>query len=170
MQRPMTKVGAKVIMAQSSKSRSHPNLQPVQEDKSGYGPDSDLPEDQWPIVARLSVGGLSQQGRVIREICREAIRIVEVTLVTKQAWPELHQGAVYKRQVLLEAVDALRANKDNDGRQDAGYDGVRTRILEDDRFIRTIGKWVRNFKVSDVLHIYFMSSRLSIGYHIIVES
>jgi hypothetical protein len=115
-------------------------------------------EDKWSRVARLSVGGLSQQGRVIREICRDAIWIVEVTLVTVNAWPELHKGTLYKRHVLLEAVNTLRANnKDhNEGRQDADYEAVRTRILEDDKFIRTIGKWVRIsiFFADDFTYIY----------------
>ena len=141
----MTKAGTKIIMGQGSKSRSQPKLQPVQVDN---GADSEVAEDQWPRVARLSVGGLSQQGRIIREICRDAIRIVEVTLVTVQAWPELHQGTLYKRHILLEAINALRAkNKDqNEGQQDSDYEVVRTRILEDEKFVRTIGKWVRIFK------------------------
>ena len=105
-------------------------------------------EEQWPRLAHLSVGGLSQQGRVIREICRDAIRIIEVTLVTVDAWPELHQGTFYKRQILLEAVNALRAKNedDNEGLQDSNYNMVCTRILEDEKFIRIIGKWVRLFK------------------------
>ena len=55
-----------------------------------------IPEDEWPKVARLSPGGLMQQSYVICEICRDAIKIVEVTLVTEQAWPELHKGTHYK--------------------------------------------------------------------------
>lgn len=145
MQRPMTKAGTTKLIGQSSKVRT----QPLEVDTSGNGPE--IPEEQWPRAARLSLGGLSQQGRVIREICRDAIRIVEVTLVTVHAWPELHKGTLYKRQVLLEAVNTLRANnKDsNEGRQDSDYEDVHTRILEDEKFIRTIGKLVctSNFKV-----------------------
>ena len=153
MQRPMTKTDSTIITGQSTKSRSHPtHSKPLHED------DDDMGEDKWSRVARLSVGGLSQQGRVIREICRDAIRIVEVTLVTVNAWPELHKGTLYKRHVLLEAVNTLRANnKDhNEGRQDADYEAVRTRILEDDKFIRTIGKWVRIsiFFADDFTYIY----------------
>ena len=47
-------------------------------------------------------------------VCREAIRIVEKTLVTQHAWPELNKGAHYKRQVLSEAVKALRAKNTED--------------------------------------------------------
>lgn len=132
-------------MGQSSKSRTQPKLQSVPAGQVDN--DAEITEDNWPRVARLIVGGLSVQGRVIREICRDAIRIVEVTMVTAQAWPELHQGTLYKRQVLLEAVDGLRAkNEDqNEGQQDSHYEAVRTRILEDEKFVRIIGKWVRIF-------------------------
>jgi hypothetical protein len=150
----MTKTGTIKVIGQSSKSHSRPNLEPIEIDSDG----PEIHENQWPRVARLSVGGLSQQGRVIREICRDAIRIVEVTLVTIHAWPELHRGTLYKRQVLLEAVNALRANKDgNEGGRDSDYEKVRTRILEDEKFTRSIGKWVRtvNFKVSKVYYIHF---------------
>jgi hypothetical protein len=151
VQRPTAKAGTNLIVGKkNSKSRSHhnPQIQPDKDDESANRDDADIPEDQWPKVARLSVGGLSQQGRVIREICRDAIRIVEVTLVTKNAWPELHKGMLYKRQVLLEAVNALRAdnNNNNDSKRDKEYKVLRNRILEDEKFIRTIGKWVRNFK------------------------
>jgi hypothetical protein len=150
MQRPLTKAGTTKLIGESSNSRSRPNLEPDEVITSGNGPE--VPEEQWHRVARLSVGGLTQQNRFIREICRDAIRIVEVTLVTVNAWPELHKGTLYKRQVLLEAVNALRAkNKDdNEGQSDSHYEKVRTRISEDEKFIRTIGKWVRtgNLKVS----------------------
>ena len=161
IQCPTIKADTKSMMGKNTKSRSHPNrdrpIQPVEADEITN--DIDIPEDQWPKAARLSVGGLSQQGRVIREICRDAIRIVEVTLVTQHAWPELHKGTLYKRQVLLEAVNALRTNnkdnKDDDGRRrDAEYKVLHNQILEDEKFIRMIGKWVRNFfKVSGILII-----------------
>jgi hypothetical protein len=126
-------------MEKGLKSRSHLSLSIQPDDGADI---EDIPEDQWPKVARLSVGGLSQQGHLIRQICRDAIRIVELSLVTKHAWPELHKGTLYKRQVLLEAVGALLA--DNNDNND--YRFLRTRILEDDKFVRIIGKWVRNFK------------------------
>jgi hypothetical protein len=164
IQRPMTKAGTKTITGKNSKG-SRPNLpiltiQPVQVDEGTN--DADIPEEQRPKAARLSMGGLSQQGQVIREVCRDAIRIVEVTLVTQHAWPELHKGTLYKRQVLLEAVNALRANNkdnnDSDERQDAKYKVIRDRILEDEKFTRTIGKWVRDSKVSGIViivHIHY---------------
>ena len=103
-----------------------------------------IPEDEWPKVARLSPGGLMQQSYVIREICRDAIKMVEVTLVTEQAWPELHKGTHYKRQVLLDAVNALRLNikNDDDRKQDKQYKALRDRISKDEKFVRGIGKWV----------------------------
>ena len=55
-----------------------------------------IPEDKWPKVTCLSPGGLMQQSHIIHKICRDAIKIVEVTLVTEQAWPELHKGTHYK--------------------------------------------------------------------------
>jgi hypothetical protein len=105
-----------------------------------------IPEDQWPGVARLSAGGLTQQSHIIREICRDAIKIVEVTLVTEQAWPELHKGTHYKRQVLLDAVNALRhkIKDDDDGKHDKQYKVLRDRISKDEKFVRSIGKWVRD--------------------------
>ena len=83
-----------------------PDINNMEEDSTVHA--SVIPEDHWPKVARLSMGGLMQQSHIIREICRDAIKIVEVTLVTEQAWPELHKGTHYKRQVLLDAVNALR--------------------------------------------------------------
>ena len=147
VQRPTTKAGTKQTMGKSSKTGSRIDLpiQPGEVDEGGDVADH-IPEDQWPKVARLSVGGLSQQSNIIREMCRDAIWIVEVALVTKHAWPELHKGTLYKRQVLLEAVDGLRANKDdNDGNRNAHYKVLHTRIMEDEKLVRITGKWVRNF-------------------------
>ena len=107
--RPTTKADTKPIMGRKIKSHSHSN-RPIQVEESAIN--LDIPEDKWPTFACLSVGGLSQQGCFIREICRDAIRIVEVTLVTQDAWPELHKGINYKRQVLLQVINALRADKD----------------------------------------------------------
>ena len=61
-------------------------------------------------------------------VCHEAIRIVEKTLVVTHAWPELHKGAHYKREVLLEAVKVLQAKntKDDEGKQDAQYKAMNT--------------------------------------------
>ena len=60
---------------------------------------------------------------LIRAACREAIHIVEKTLVMKHAWPELHQSAHYKWEVLLEVVKVLRTKNtdDDEGKQDAQY-------------------------------------------------
>ena len=58
--------------------------------------DKPVPEDIWPKALRLRNGALTQQTDLIRAVCREAIRIVENTLVTQHAWPELHKSAHYK--------------------------------------------------------------------------
>ena len=106
--------------------------------------DKTAPEDSWPKALRLRAGALTQQTDLVRAVCREAIRIVEKTLVTQHAWPELHKGTHYKRQVLLEAVKVLRAKnlKDDEGKQDAQYKALNTRLSNDEKFVRCIGKWV----------------------------
>lgn len=111
--------------------------------------DMTVPEDMWPKALRLRPGALMQQSDLIRAVSRDAIRIVENTLVTQHAWPELHQGVLYKRQVLSDAVKSLRANdtRDDKGRQEE-IRALQTRILVDENFVRYIGKWVR-----DLLHI-----------------
>ena len=83
----------------------------------------DTPEDSWPKALQLRNGTLTQQTDLIHAVCHEAIRIVEKTLVTQHAWPELHKGAHYKREVLLEVVKVLRANntEDDKGEQDTKY-------------------------------------------------
>jgi len=124
----------------------------IQKSKSKVGPvaiasdddDQTVPENNWPKALRLSTGALSQQTDFIRVVCREAIRIVEKTLVTQHAWPELHKGAQYKRQVLLEAVKVLRAkiSEDDEGKQEALYKALSNRLYNDEKFVRYIGKWV----------------------------
>jgi len=70
-------------------------------------------------------------------------------LVTQHAWPELHQGALYKRQVLLDAVKSLRAKDtgDDEGRQKELYKSLLTRISRNEQFVRSIGKWVRDLVI-----------------------
>lgn len=109
VQRSTTKADTKPIIGRKTKSHSQSN-HPIQVEENAI--DLDIPEDKWPKFAHLGLGGLSQQGRFIREICRDAIRIVKVTLVTQDAWPELHKGILYKHQVLLQVVNALQADKD----------------------------------------------------------
>ena len=60
-------------------------------------------------------------------------------MVTAQAWPK---HTLYKCQVLLEAIDGLQAKNEDqkEGQQDSHYEAVCTRILEDEKFIRIIGK------------------------------
>ena len=115
--------------------------------------DKTAPENSWPKALQLRNGALTQQTDLIRAACCEAIRIVEKTLVTKHAWPELHQSAHYKREVLLEAVKVLRTkNTDNDeGKQDAQYKALNARLSNDERFVRYIGKWVCDSLVTSQL-------------------
>jgi len=127
-------------MVQKSKSKSKPGAVAIESDDG----DKTVPEDNWPKVLRLRTGALTQQTDLIRVVCREAIRIVEKTLVTEHAWPELHKGTLYKRQVLLEAVKLLRAKnvEDDEGKQDAQYKALNSRLSNDETFVRYIGKWV----------------------------
>ena len=108
--------------------------------------DKTLPEDNWPKALQLRTGALTQQTDLIRVVCHEAIRIIEKTLVTEHAWPELHKGTLYKQQVLLEAVKQLRAKntKDDEGKQDTLYKALNSRLSNDEKFIRYIGKWVHD--------------------------
>ena len=94
-----------------------------------------------------------QQPELIRSVCHDAIQIVENTLVTQHAWPELHRGALYKHQVLLDAVKSLQEKNtiDNEGKQEELYRALQTRISRDDQFVRYIGKWVR-----DLVHFLLM--------------
>ena len=96
---------------------------------------------------RLKSGALTQQPDLIRSVCRDAIRIVEKTLVTQHAWPELHRGAQYKRQVLLDAVKSLQEKNtgDDEGKQEELYRTFQNRISRDEQFVRHIGKWVQYF-------------------------
>jgi len=107
-----------------------------------------------------------QQSDLIRAACRDAIRIVENALVMQHAWPELHQGVLYKRQVLLEAIKSLRAKNtgDDEGKQEELYRTLQTRISRDETFVRYIGKWVRDLvhfsieKFNDTFNIDCRSS------------
>ena len=64
----------------------------------------------------------------------------------EHAWPKLHKGTIYKRQVLLEAVKLLSAKntEDDEGKQDAQYKALNSRLSNDKKFVRYIGKWVRD--------------------------
>jgi hypothetical protein len=112
-----------------------------------------VPEDSWPQALQLRNGALMQQTNLIRGVCREAIHIIENTLVTRHAWPELHKGAHYKREVLLDAVKVLRAKntEDDEGKKDAQYKALNARVSNDERFVRFIGKWVGHSPITSQL-------------------
>ena len=113
-----------------------------------------------------------QQSNLIRTVCHDAIWIVENTLIMQHAWPELHQGALYKCQVLSDAVKSLWADdtRDNGRRQEKLYRTLKTWILRDGKFVRYIGKWVH-----DLIYFSFETSwwciqyRLSIVYLVTVS-
>jgi Domain of unknown function (DUF6532) len=112
--------------------------------------DKTVPEDSWPKALQLRNGTLMQQTDLICAVCHEAIHIVEKTLVTQHAWPELHKGVHYKWEVLLEVVKVLRANstEDDEGKQDTKYKVFNARLSNDEKFVRCIGKWVCNSLVT----------------------
>ena len=81
-------------------------------------------------------GALHVQNVYLHTVCHDAINIIEKTLVTEHAWPELHWAAAYKWQVLLDAVKPLIG-------KDKQYKDVQKHITRDDDFVKVIGKWVR---------------------------
>ena len=118
---------------------------------------------------RLKSGALMQQLDLIRSVCHDAIWIVEKTLVTQHAWPELHRDAQYKCQVLLDAIKSLQEKntRDNEGKQEELYRTFQNRILRDEQFVRHIGKWVQylvhfSFKNFNDTFDYYIGHRSSI--------
>ena len=131
--------------------------------------DKTIPEDTWPKAMCLKSGALMQQPDLICSVCRDTIRIVEKTLVTQHAWPELHRGVQYKCQVLLDAVKSLKEKNtgDNEGKQEELYRTFQNQILRDEQFVRHIGKWVQyfihfSFKIFNDTFNYYIGHRLSI--------
>ena len=76
-----------------------------------------------------------QQNVMIRTMCRDAIKIVETTIVTENAWPELNRTAEYRREVLLRACGRLIV-------KDRTYRSIHRRIKQDEAFTKVVGKWV----------------------------
>ncbi|PPQ83324.1 hypothetical protein CVT26_015164 [Gymnopilus dilepis] len=104
----------------------------IESDKEGDTP----AEVAWPAHTQLNIAGkLRAQNVFIRKVCRDAINIVERTLVTEHAWPELHKAALYRRQVLAAAARELLG-------KDKRYKDLLARINKDDDFTKVIGKWV----------------------------
>ena len=128
------------LMVLKSKSKSKAGAVVTESDNS----DKSIPEGNWPKAVQLRTGALTQQTDLIWVACHEAIRIVKKTLVMEHAWPELHKGTLYKWQVLLEAVKLLCAKntEDDEGKQDAQYKALNSHLLNDETFVRYIGKWV----------------------------
>ena len=102
------------------------------------------PEDMWPKALHLCPGALMQQLDLIHAVCHDAIWITENALVMQHAWPKLHQGALYKCQVLVDAVKSLQVKntRDDEGKQEMLYRALQTWLSRDKRFVRYIGKWV----------------------------
>ena len=80
-------------------------------------------------------GGLRDQGILICSLCCDAIQILELTLITKEAWPELHRAAEYRIEVFTEAARVLQ-------KTDNRYRELRKRINEDEEYASAIGVWV----------------------------
>ncbi len=89
----------------------------------------------WPEYTDIVAGGLRDQGILIRSLCRDVVQILELTLVTKEAWPELHRAAEYRVEVFTQAARALQAT-------DIRYRELRKRINKDEDYAYTIGLWV----------------------------
>ncbi|KAF4615839.1 hypothetical protein D9613_012379 [Agrocybe pediades] len=125
------------LRKQRPKLVGHPIVTETQSTAVPIDSDSETPaaEDQWPLSARLSRCAFLQQSRFLQGACREDVQIVERTLVVKEAWPELHRAREYRREVLLEVVNRLVEQK-------KGYADLRRRIVQDDDFVKVIGKWV----------------------------
>ncbi|PPQ66418.1 hypothetical protein CVT26_011287 [Gymnopilus dilepis] len=137
------------LKSQSSSQRKSTVI--IESDKEDDTPQ----QDSWPVHAQLNLAGkLRAQNVFIRKVCRDAINIVEKTLVTEDAWPELHKAASYRRQVLAAAAGQLLG-------KDKRYKDVLTRINKDDDFTKVIGKWV-----VDRLSHYRGTIREAAGAHI----
>ena len=100
------------------------------------GSDEEPECEQWDVNAQLRGSGLMQQNAMIRTLCRDAIKIVETTIVTEHAWPELNRSAEYRLEVLLKACGRLIL-------KDRSYQSIRRRIKQDEGFTKVVGKWVR---------------------------
>ena len=68
-------------------------------------------------------------------LCPVAVKIVEKTLITEHAWPELHQAQAYKKLVLSSAVTSL-LEKDR-----KTYEPIQKRVAEDEKSVKIVGKW-----------------------------
>ena len=117
--------------------KSSSAVKPIESDR-----EEAIPEDTWPKALHLRPGALMQQMDLICATCCDAIQIVENMLVMQHAWPELHQGVLYKCQVLSDAVKSLQVKEtgDNDRRQKELYKSLLTQISRDEHFVRSIGK------------------------------
>lgn len=96
--------------------------------------------ENWPDYTDITTGGLRDQSILIRALCRDAIHILELTLVTQEAWPELHRAAEYRVEVFSEAAKALQ-------KTDIRYRDLRKRIAQDEEYASSIGAWVIIFVV-----------------------
>ena len=64
-------------------------------------------QENWPDFTNVVPSRLHDQGILIRSLCRDVIQILELTLVTKEAWPELHRAAnavPFKHQTMLISI------------------------------------------------------------------
>ncbi|EDR06121.1 uncharacterized protein LACBIDRAFT_329281 [Laccaria bicolor S238N-H82] len=149
---PASRPTTQAIRSMVQKSKSKVGAATIASDDD----DKAIPEDNWPKALQLRTGTLTQQTDLIRVVCREAIQIIEKTLVTENAWPELPKGTLYKRQVLLEAVKLLHAKntEDDKGKQDAQYKALTNHLSIDEKFARHIGKWHVHALIENDVYVY----------------
>jgi hypothetical protein len=93
------------------------------------------PVENWPAHTKVNGQGLREQNIYIRTMCHQAIKIVEKTLVSEQAWPELHRMGDYRVEVLTKACKAL----ENAGPE---YRDIRQRVKKDNDFAKKLGALV----------------------------
>lgn len=92
--------------------------------------------DTYPGYMAVKSGGLQDQNMLICVLCRSAIHNAEVTLLTKDAWPELHCVGQYRVKLLIETTRQLEG-------EDSRYRDIRRRIKKDEDYVKALSKWVR---------------------------
>ena len=99
--------------------------------------DQESAEETWPSHAQLRGSNLKTQNVLLRQLCRDAIKIVHTTLVTTHAWPELRATHLseYRRDVLLKAAKVLQKKEEK-------YADIRARLKKDEKFTMVLGRLV----------------------------
>lgn len=113
--------------------------------------DRESAEEAWPSHAQLRGANLKTQHVLLRQLCRDAIKIVRTTLVTTHAWPELRVTHLseYRRNVLLKAAKALQKNEPK-------YADIRARLRKDEKFTMILGRLVSIFSMFEFTLTFFV--------------